>query len=912
MSPTSTSGAGALRLAGPADRLSTLPPWPWTDPVDRAAPRTLGFAAAEWAEKWLYQPNGPRAGKKFRLTQGQLDFLLWWYAIDDDGRWLYTHGVRRLAKGSGKALALDTPLATPSGWTTMGDVRVGDELVDEHGTPTTVVGLSDVMHGRPCYRVTFRDGTSVVADAGHLWPMDEFHGSRKRRRVTVTTEQLADVTFARPLTTGKTRASRSGVARWRTLPTPIIDGPEVDLPIPAYLLGYWLGDGDSDCPRLTVHHGDVPHVLGQMDLLGIEYGGQQPTGPNTSRIRFGHGWAHRALREAGLLHNKHVPAVVMRASYKQRLDVLRGLLDSDGTVSKIGAIEFCVTSRRLAEGFVELARTLGLYPRMRHSDAVLNGRAVGDRYRVCLTAYADQQVFALPRKAARLKDRPAAIPYSHVRTVVAVEPVDPVPVRCVTVSGPSSLYLAGEGLVPTHNSPFAAVVALIEFCGPVRPEATADTVPGRVIGTAAHMPLVQIAATAESQTANTMRMVRAFASKGSEVAREHKLDPGKTRYYKLPEGTLEVITSSATAVEGAESSFVVGDETEHWKPSNGGPELSATLQDNLAKSGSRMLETCNAWVPGVESVAEESWEAWLAQEEGRTRGETKMLYDARIAPADVDMADPDRLRDALEYVYADCPWVDVRTIMERIWSPKARRDDSKRKYLNQPTAAADAWVELEEWKRLADPSVKVDPDEPVVLFFDGSKSRDATALVGCTLDAGHVFTIGVWEPDPGDPNDTVSAPEVDLAVEQTFQRLNVVAFFADVREWEQFALTSWPERYKDRLRVWAAPSARPPQPVAWDMRGHSYEFAKATEACHAEIVDGSFTHDGDSRTTRHVGNARRRPYRDAVAVGKESPDSRRKIDAAVCVIGARMVRRIVQGSGKKLGPKKPSKVVVLA
>jgi hypothetical protein len=221
-------------------------------------------------------------------------------------------------------------------------------------------------------------------------------------------------------------------------------------------------------------------------------------------------------------------------------------------------------------------------------------------------------------------------------------------------------------------------------------------------------------------------------------------------------------------------------------------------------------------------------------------------------------------------------------------------------------------VDLSEWQRLADKTVEVDPDEPVVLFFDGSKSRDATALVGCTLDAGHVFTIDVWEPDPGDPNDTVSAPEVDLAVEQTFQRLNVVAFFADVREWEQFALTTWPERYKDRLKVWAAPSARPPQPVAWDMRGHSYEFAKATEACHAEIVEGSFSHDGDSRTTRHVGNARRRPYRDAVAVGKESPDSRRKIDAAVCVIGARMVRRIVQGSGKKLGPKKPSKVVVLA
>jgi hypothetical protein len=451
------------------------------------------------------------------------------------------------------------------------------------------------------------------------------------------------------------------------------------------------------------------------------------------------------------------------------------------------------------------------------------------------------------------------------------------------------------------KSPFAAVMALIEFCAPVRLDRFDDRRPGGMVGRPVDMPLVQIAATAESQTANTMRMVRAFAAKGSKVVEEHGLDPGKTRYYRLPEGTLEVITSSATAAEGAEASFIVADETEHWRPSNGGPELAATMADNLAKSGSRMLETCNAWVPGQEAVAEDSWEAWLAQEEGRTRGETRMLYDARVAPPDADMADPKSLRAALDHVYADCPWVDVRAIMERIWSPKSRPDDARRKYLNQPTVASDSWVSPQEWALLADPEVKVDPEEPVVMFFDGSKSRDATALVGCTIESGHVFTLGVWEPDPAhDTDDTVSAAEVDMTVRKAFADLHVVAFFADVREWEQFALTTWPQDFGDRLKVWAAPSARPPQPVAWDMRGHSYEFAKATEACHAEIVERAFSHDGHPATARHVANARRRPYRDALAIGKESPDSRRKIDAAVCVVGVRMVRRMALGSGKRL------------
>lgn len=469
------------------------------------------------------------------------------------------------------------------------------------------------------------------------------------------------------------------------------------------------------------------------------------------------------------------------------------------------------------------------------------------------------------------------------------------------------------------KTPMAAVLALVEFCAPVRLARIDHRLPGNCKGKPVDLPLVQLAATAESQSHTTMRMVRAFAPKGSAVVDEHNMDPGKTIYYKLPEGTLQVITSSATAAEGGEVSFVVQDETELWRPQNGGVELSAVLADNLAKSGNRGLETSNAWVPGTETVAEATWDAWVAQEEGRTRGDSHILYDARIAPPGTDMSDPDSLRAALEFVYGDCDWKrktpdsppDVKPIMERIWSPRSHPDDSKRKYLNWPTAAQDAWLSLEEWTRLAAPEVVVDPDEPVVLFFDGSKSKDATALLGCTLETGHVFTLGVWEPDPNDPDDTVDAGLVDLAVMKTFENHCVVAFFADVREWEQFALTEWPQRYRDRIKVWASPKSRPPQPIAWDMRGHTYEFAKAAEACYEEIQSQAFTHDGHSAVTRHMANARRRPYKDAVSIGKESPHSPRKIDAAVCIIGVRMVRRLVLGTGRRFGSAGRAKVVVL-
>src|SRR5690606_11088432 len=120
-----------------------------------------------------------------------------------------------------------------------------------------------------------------------------------------------------------------------------------------------------------------------------------------------------------------------------------------------------------------------------------------------------------------------------------------------------------------------------------------------------------VAATSEKQTANTMRMVRAMANKRTPLARKYRLDVGKT-YVETPDGgRLEQITSSATAAEGAEVTFAVADETEHWTPSNGGRDLAETLDQNLGKTGSRLMETCNAWLPGVESVAEKTFDGWV-------------------------------------------------------------------------------------------------------------------------------------------------------------------------------------------------------------------------------------------------------------------------------------------------------------
>jgi hypothetical protein len=470
------------------------------------------------------------------------------------------------------------------------------------------------------------------------------------------------------------------------------------------------------------------------------------------------------------------------------------------------------------------------------------------------------------------------------------------------------------------KSPFAAALALAELCGPVRLLDFDPKRPGGCVGKRVDMPWVQIAATAESQTANTMRMVRAFAPKRSKIVQVYELDPGKTIYYAVPEGKLEVITSSSTAAEGAEASFVVADETEHWKPSNGGPELAATLEDNLAKSGSRMLETSNAWVPGQETVAEASWEAWLAQEEGLTRNESKILYDARVAPPGTDLADDESLLAGLRHVYDDCliergGWVDLRPIMTRIRDLRSSPEDSQRKYLNRPTKAAGAWCNPEWWALCADPERVVGDDDPIVLFFDGSKSDDATALVACDVESGHVFVVDVWE-KPLDPvlarDWQVDRADVDRVVRRTFALRNVVAFFADVREFESY-VDAWGQEFGDRLLI-DATGGKNRHPVAWDMRSHVREFTEAAERMLVDIQARSVTHDGDSRLARHVANCQKDENKWGVSVSKESRESPRKIDAAVCAIGARMVRRLVLSSEawakRAQGPKKqPGRVV---
>lgn len=446
------------------------------------------------------------------------------------------------------------------------------------------------------------------------------------------------------------------------------------------------------------------------------------------------------------------------------------------------------------------------------------------------------------------------------------------------------------------KSPFAAVLSLIELLAPVRLARFDDSVIGGCIGKPVAMPWVQLGAATAEQTKNTMSLVRAMINPATapKLHEDYQIDVGKEKVYTGNNGVLEIISSSARSAEGNRCTFAILDETEHFTPASGGVALFDTVIDNLTKTGSRCVETCNAWIPDRDTVAQGTFEDWQAQYEDPDVP-VDILMDIVQAPFDTDLEDEDSVREALRFVYEDCPWSlnALDAIISRIYRSAGSIDSSKRKYLNWPTTAQDAWVSGREWTLLEDKDRVVKDGEEIVMFFDGSLSNDATALIGCCVSDGHIFTIGIWEPG-NDHTKThrINVDVVDGRVDWAFETYDVKAFFADVREWESFTKVEWPKRYRDRLDIWASPSGKIEEPIAWDMRGKDRDFTFACELVEQEIQQGAFTHDGNPVLARHVVNSRREENRYGIRINKESKDSPKKIDAAVCMIGARHALRV--------------------
>lgn len=373
-----------------------------------------------------------------------------------------------------KALALDTPIPTPSGWTTMGEIEVGALVFDERGKPATVTWINPIEVGRPCYRVTFCDGSSVVTDAEHLWYAERWKTRKAKGRKPwsaqigelVTTQQLADGT-------------PGGWGRPHPFSIPVcgpIETAARDLALDPYILGVWLGDGLSSGPKIFCGHEDAAEMTWHLQDAGCDVSvrtlpsvavlhldrQEAQRDPATGRMRLGEHGVRRKLRTLGILGKigdcqKRIPVEYLRASVNQRAALLQGLMDTDGHIRpKDFLCQFISVLPELAEQVRELAVSLGIRVSVsrRESWISIDGERSRkrDSYSVQFRAPSHVDVFRLKRKLAVQRGAKAPSLRATRRKVVRVEPVESVPVRCIEVDSPSHLYLAGSAMVPTHNS----------------------------------------------------------------------------------------------------------------------------------------------------------------------------------------------------------------------------------------------------------------------------------------------------------------------------------------------------------------------------------------------------------------------------------------------------------------------------
>jgi hypothetical protein len=388
----------------------------------------------ELAEFCFLDETPGKADPCFRVR----DYQWTWWTTEE------RYQIDYCSRDVGKALATSTPLPTPTGWKRMGDVRPGDLVYDERGELTRVLAVHPQPDGRPTNRVMFDDGSDLYADDDHLW-VTSTKTERRRRQdgVVRTTAEIAAT-----LRVGK-EANHSIQAGAR------LQGVTVDTEIDPYILGYWLGDGASQSGHLTVGPQDVTEVSELVAEAGWSLAPLRPmyyriAVPGVDKYTWKMQSCSARLRRLGVLNDKNVPAHFQRADVRQRIALLQGLMDSDGHVTPTGRCEITLSNHRLARDVAELLRGLGQKVYWSECRSTLNGRDCGPCWRIGFLPL-DIQPFRLRRKADRIRPTVQNSRLSR-RYIVGVERVPSMPMVCIEVGAKSHQFLAGEGMIPTHNS----------------------------------------------------------------------------------------------------------------------------------------------------------------------------------------------------------------------------------------------------------------------------------------------------------------------------------------------------------------------------------------------------------------------------------------------------------------------------
>lgn len=424
------------------------------------------------------------------------------------------------------------------------------------------------------------------------------------------------------------------------------------------------------------------------------------------------------------------------------------------------------------------------------------------------------------------------------------------------------------------KSPFAAALCAIEMVGPCRPSGADED--GQPVGMAHHASWVQATAVTREQTRNVMQVMPAILSQ--RAIDTFQIDLGKELIYAQGgRCRMAAVTTSPRAMEGGRPTFCVRDETQHWLANNDGHAMADVIARNAAKApggSARVLSITNAHAPGQDSIAERDYDTWREIESGLAPAD--MLYDSVEAVGVPDLTDTEQLTEGVAAARSDSIWLDIPRIVAESLDPRTTAATVRRFYLNQIVAEEDKPFDAGKFAALHKPGYRIERGAFVTLGFDGSLSRDHTALIETEVETGFQSLMGYWEPspDPATGELWIPAEEVDELVDAAFEQRQVYRLYADPYKWGMY-ISKWAGKYgADRV-------------ISWPTTNYK-KMAYALAQYRVAIETAALSHDGDPRLVASIANAVKhmlniRDDDDELmwVIQKERPDSPLKIDAAV-------------------------------
>lgn len=433
----------------------------------------------EFIERFCKIPSGA-LGAPFKLEPFQKAMLQVVFGFVDDNNYRqYNEVFEMISRKNGKAVSLDTEIATPSGWKKMKDIEENDFVFGQDGKMSKVLYVSPIFN-KPMYLVEFEDGAKVKASADHIWTVQTKNSrSAFNRKLTgkngwstkekyrtnngwyeVTTEEMLG-DYAR------VRADGKGTEyKYRVPMNNAVEYGEKDLPLDPYTLGVWLGDGTKKRTDIAVSMDDLEETKKNLEneghsikvryprertpLLGIDIGIKGH--PNPTRD---------ALREIGVFRNKHIPEIYMQSSVEQRFALLQGLMDTDGYCSKKGQCEFAQKDEHITDQVRELLSSLGIKNSKRRKTIYCNGKECF-AYSVLFYTDKNHSCFRLKRKTERLKEKLAD--RMKAKSIIAITEIPNEPSKCIMIDNESHLYLVGREFTATHNTSLCSAIELDMLC----------------------------------------------------------------------------------------------------------------------------------------------------------------------------------------------------------------------------------------------------------------------------------------------------------------------------------------------------------------------------------------------------------------------------------------------------------------